>query len=456
MSARAQGPAPRPAALAAAAETARLTMRALAERRLAPTPENYARLWCELSGEAPAEEAEAVRMLRETVARVLVEAVVPRLGYDERLAAEARDVAERFRAAATLAELRDASAALRQFWIHLELRGETVADLLGQALALLQLVVRNFAELAPDERWLRPQLARLEELLAQPPRLETLREAERGLREVIYRQGALRRSMEEAETALRNMVGVFLERLGLLSASTGEFSARIGEYAKKIAAARDLASLASLVARLLEDTRSVQADLLRSRDELLAARQEAQAQAARVAQLERDLEAVTALVRQDSLTGVLNRRGLEEAYAAEAARCERRASPLSLAVMDLDNFKQLNDRLGHAGGDAALGHLARTARAALRPSDTIARWGGEEFVILLPDTARDDALRIMQRLQRALTRRFFLHNNERVLITFSAGVAERLPGESRDALIARADRAMYEAKKQGRNRVVAA
>ncbi len=449
------------AAATAPSEVARETLRQLAARRLAPTPDNYGRVYGELAGEPSAgetmaDERESGHFLREQLAKVLTDAVIPRLGYKEDLAREARTIAEGLRSARGVAELRDQAAALRQFWIHLELRGETQADLLSSALALLQLAVRNFGELSPDERWLKPQLEKIEGALAQPPDLERMREAERGLREVIFRQGALRKSLDEAAAALKQMVAVFIDRLGVLSHSTGDYSARVGEMAKKIAQAKDLPSLTGLVAQLMSDTRGVQTDMARSREQLLEARRQAQSHGARVEQLEKELETVAGLVREDALTGVLNRRGMEDAYAAEVARGERRGTPFSLAVLDLDNFKQLNDRLGHQAGDSALVHLARTVRTALRPSDTVARYGGEEFVILMPETACGDAVAIVTRVQRELTRRFFLHNNEKVLVTFSGGVAERQPAEAREALVARADRAMYEAKKSGKNRVCAA
>lgn len=445
----------------APSELARETLRQLAARRLAPTPDNYGRVYRELAGqpapeESAADERESGHFLREQLAKVLTDAVIPRLGYKEDLAREARTIAEGLRSAKGVAGLRDQAAALRQFWIHLELRGETQADLLSSALALLQLAVRNFGELSPDDRWLKPQLEKIEGALAQPPDLEKMREAERGLREVIFRQGALRKSLDEAAAALKQMVAVFIDRLGVLSHSTGEYSARVGAVAKKIEQAKDLPSLTGLVAQLMSDTRGVQTDMARSREQLVEARRQAQSQEARVGQLEKELETVAGLVREDALTGVLNRRGMEDAYAAEVARGERRGTPFSLAMLDLDNFKQLNDRLGHQAGDSALVHLARTVRTALRPSDTVARYGGEEFVILLPETPSDDAVTIMTRVQRELTRRFFLHNNEKVLITFSAGVAARQPGEPREALIERADRAMYEAKKSGKNRVCTA
>jgi diguanylate cyclase len=90
----------------------------------------------------------------------------------------------------------------------------------------------------------------------------------------------------------------------------------------------------------------------------------------------------------------------------------------------------------------------------LRPTDVLARYGGEEFVIILPETGLEEGKRVMARVQRELTKNFFLHNNERVLITFSAGVAERLAEEAPDATMKRADMALYEAKHSGRNRVV--
>ena len=105
-------------------------------------------------------------------------------------------------------------------------------------------------------------------------------------------------------------------------------------------------------------------------------------------------------------------------------------------------------------GDAALIHLATVTRETMRPQDTVARFGGEEFIILLPDTSLPDAQKAMIRLQRELTRRIFLHENEKVLITFSAGVTDFRPDDNQATVTRRADEAMYQAKKTGKNRVV--
>jgi diguanylate cyclase len=200
----------------------------------------------------------------------------------------------------------------------------------------------------------------------------------------------------------------------------------------------------------------MQVDMLRSRDELLAARAQAQSSEQRVHELEGELERVSEQVREDQLTGALNRRGMEDAMGREIARARRSRKPLCISVLDVDNFKKLNDTHGHAAGDAALVHLAKVIKHTVRPTDVIARYGGEEFIIILTETGLDEAVKVTGRLQRELTKRFFLHNNERLLMTFSAGVAEFSPGDTEESLFQRADKAMYQAKVQGKNRVVSA
>jgi diguanylate cyclase len=137
----------------------------------------------------------------------------------------------------------------------------------------------------------------------------------------------------------------------------------------------------------------------------------------------------------------------------EISRAQRGGS-LCVALLDIDNFKHFNDSYGHHVGDTALQHLAKVIQDTLRPTDIAARFGGEEFVILLPDTNIDDAVETISRLQRALTKQFFLGNKERLLITFSAGVALFKETEEQVEVLNRADQAMYLAKKSGKNRVM--
>ena len=140
----------------------------------------------------------------------------------------------------------------------------------------------------------------------------------------------------------------------------------------------------------------------------------------------------------------------------EIARSRRLRSPLCLALLDIDNFKSINDRLGHTAGDAALVHLAQVTRELMCPQDLLARYGCEEFVLLLPDTNVESGVAAMTRLQRELTTRFFLQGSEKILITFSAGVAQLHDSETSMDALQRADKSMYLAKRSGKNRAMSA
>ena len=241
-----------------------------------------------------------------------------------------------------------------------------------------------------------------------------------------------------------------------MATSTGDYHEKIGGFSEKISRADNIGQLNTVLDEVLRETRVVQNEALKSRDRMILARQEVQDAEQRIHTLETKLQHLSELVREDQLTGSLNRRGLDDVFERETARSDRRGTPLCIAMLDLDDFKRLNDTYGHLAGDGALKHLVKIVKETLRTMDVIARFGGEEFLILLPETTVEAASQTMTRLQRELTKQFFLHDNEKVLITFSAGVALRQPNEEQAALVKRADKAMYEAKKSGKNRVVVA
>jgi len=157
------------------------------------------------------------------------------------------------------------------------------------------------------------------------------------------------------------------------------------------------------------------------------------------------------------LTQVANRRGLMQAFEAESAQARRQGgSALAVGLIDIDNFKKLNDSLGHAAGDQALKALAGGVRGRLRPQDHLARFGGEEFVVLLPGSDVEEARQVLTRLQRSLSEALFLHEGREVFVTFSAGVTAWRAGEDLQPALERADQALYEAKRTGKNRTCSA
>ena len=170
-------------------------------------------------------------------------------------------------------------------------------------------------------------------------------------------------------------------------------------------------------------------------------------------QLEAANERAEKLARRDPLTGALNRRALDEAIALEVERSGRQASPISAILLDVDHFKRVNDTCGHGVGDAVLSAVAGTLAARVRPYDLVARFGGEEFVVVLPGTGLDAAVSVAERLRASVAEL----RVERLpwSVTASFGVAEWRAHESPEGWLARADCAMYDAKGSGRNRVSA-
>ena len=161
--------------------------------------------------------------------------------------------------------------------------------------------------------------------------------------------------------------------------------------------------------------------------------------------------------RIDALTGVLNRGAFLEEFGREVSRSEREGTVFSLAIFDLDNFKRLNDRYGHPEGDRALKSVVETMRATIRRHDLLGRYGGEEFALLMPNTGKETAIRVAERVRGEIDLAGFRVGGERVGLTVSGGVATfQLDGFDWDSLLIAADNALYAAKETGRNRIVAA
>jgi diguanylate cyclase (GGDEF)-like protein len=178
-------------------------------------------------------------------------------------------------------------------------------------------------------------------------------------------------------------------------------------------------------------------------------------QAATAIEAARLYEKAEELGRTDALTMLPNRHDLDSTLASEVARAARYGRSVALAMVDLDHFKAVNDSFGHARGDEVLQEVAAVMRGTMRDVDTIYRYGGEEFLVLMPETDCDSGVELCDRLRTAVTSRVTLPNGEH--ITISGGVAAfPLQADTPNRLIAAADEALYRAKRAGRDRVVAA
>ncbi|HEY1182138.1 MAG TPA: GGDEF domain-containing protein [Rhodocyclaceae bacterium] len=393
--------------------------------------------------------------LRDLLARVLEEPMHALLHDAPELAEQSVQLARTVRAATQEKHINDMLSQLKQFSYRVSYAAEDQAELKSELLGILKLLIQNIGEIVIDEEWLHGQITTVSDMLAKPLDLRTLDTVERQLKDVIYKQSALKRNLLEANDRLKQMLATFVDRLGDFSSTTGDYHDKIEACATRISQARDISEVSAVLEEVMRETRNMQINTARSHDDVGSMRRRVQEAEHEVERLMSELSQASEMVRVDPLTGALNRKGMEEAMQREVARTRRHDAPLSIALLDIDNFKQINDTLGHRAGDLALQHLANVTREAIRPQDTLVRFGGEEFVILLPDTGMEDAVKAMERVQRELTRRYFMSDNNKLLITFSAGVSVMANGEEASETIRRADQAMYLAKRAGKNRVMA-
>jgi len=311
----------------------------------------------------------------------------------------------------------------------------------------------SLVDLAEDESWARGQSEILRGQLSGGVTSLGVRSASMLLAQARQRQRQIRLERDAARDSLKAFIQTLLHELGELGEHTDRFEANVSRHAQAIEQADSLEGLAGVVKELIADSQSVRSLVRQTQDRIDDEHRKAGELAAKVRELEGELRRLSDEVSTDMLTQVANRRGLARAFEDECARLARdEGAPLAIGLLDIDNFKRLNDSLGHAAGDVALKTLAAAVRDRLRPVDTVARLGGEEFVVLMPGTPDDEAQQALTRLQRALSASLFMHEDREVFVTFSAGVTQWRRPETLEAALERADEALYEAKRSGKNR----
>ncbi|MFJ9449479.1 MULTISPECIES: diguanylate cyclase [unclassified Herbaspirillum] len=396
------------------------------------------------------------KMLREVLARVLIFNMASLLIEAPELANESKSIGLDLKTAFSEQAMNEVIGRLKQMSFQIELKSEDIALQQELLMRLFQLLLENIHGLLEKGSWLSSQITAVQELINGPISKTSLADATKTLKEVIFKQGLLKNTLSEEKVTAKNMMLTFVDRLSAMVSTTDNYHKTITSFSQQISQASDISDLNSVLNGIMNATKDAQDEALRSRDEMINARQEMQKAEARIAALESQLVHMGELVREDQLTGSLNRRGMDESLEREIINADRLGAPLCIALLDLDDFKRINDTHGHATGDEVLVHLVSVVKETLRKLDVIARFGGEEFLVLLPETEPAEAMQIITRVQRELTKRIFMHNTQRLLITFSAGVAYRAQGETQADLIKRADVALYKAKNAGKNRVILA
>jgi diguanylate cyclase len=310
----------------------------------------------------------------------------------------------------------------------------------------------SLTDIAENDSWVKGQCDAMRMKIEEGLTARGVRQVSDMLHHARARHAEVKGEREKARDALKGMIQQMLTELGELGSKTGDFHQSVGRYAEVIEGADSLESLTGVVREMVTESRAVQSLVQQTQARLQEEHSKATDLSERVVKLEDEMRRLSDEVSTDQLTQIANRRGLIQAFEIEKARLERNGGHLSIGLLDIDNFKRLNDELGHSAGDEALKSLASIVSKTLRPTDRVARYGGEEFVVLLPETPADEGEQILTRLQRSLTGGLFMHKDKQVFVTFSAGVTGYRLEERIETSLERADQALYEAKRTGKNR----
>jgi diguanylate cyclase (GGDEF)-like protein len=346
----------------------------------------------------------------------------------------------------TLGELSVEVRALRERSLVL---GDTAAALIGCIKALaLDIDDIGAAELKADLDGLRDRVA---SQAAAPELAAQLAHSHRETLDFAERE---RRYLEERDGELRRIIQLLTDGLATLSTGNASHHKRVLDNGTRLEAAARLGDLVSVRRAIAVEVTGLRKAVTEKQAEDAAhtasLRQE-------VATLRRDIEDVRSASRTDPLTGAANR----AAFDAELARhCDRAAAGgegLALLLLDVDHFKKINDQHGHQVGDRVLVALVGFCREQIRAGDLFARWGGEEFALVLPSASLRAGFRKAQGLVKSLAKREWAVEKDRTLgFTMSIGVTAWKTGDDPAQLVARADKALYQAKEQGRNRAIKA
>ncbi|MGQ0683339.1 GGDEF domain-containing protein [Bradyrhizobium sp.] len=275
--------------------------------------------------------------------------------------------------------------------------------------------------------------------------LERLHEAHFGAARMLGKMQAIGCGLN---TKLGDVVGFMTATLGSASA----YGQRLDTASQDIAATDDPAAVVATVQALVAATIEMRQDSQRLKLQLDGAMQE-------IAELQQGLHTIRMESRADSLTQLGNRKHFDEALSEAVRNAADRGEPLSLLMIDIDHFKSFNDTYGHATGDQVLRLVAASLKQGIRAADVAARFGGEEFGIVLPNAPLQQAVAVADQLRRSIMARELKKKSTGEVIgriTVSIGVATLLPYDSKESLLERADGYLYAAKRAGRNRVVGA
>lgn len=243
---------------------------------------------------------------------------------------------------------------------------------------------------------------------------------------------------------LRSVVDSVADKTAGLATHLSEHNEDMRQSIDELASTQEKDEILQLLGSIVTKANSIHTTVADSHDDLLATK-------LALEHVKSELQETRQMLHEDALTGAKNRRAMDAVLAREVARFRRSGARLTVAMIDIDHFKAVNDEYGHDAGDKLLLHLTMVVKSVLREADVLVRYGGEEFLLVLPDTDTQGAEFVLDRLRLVVQKSPLQYEKNSIRVTFSGGIAQLLPDENGHSLIMRADAAMYEAKHAGRD-----
>lgn len=246
---------------------------------------------------------------------------------------------------------------------------------------------------------------------------------------------------------VRTLISAVTEKTGHLADDLGQKSRDMQESIVALERTNEKQEIGNLLKIILATTHTIQSAVEDAHKEISLSQHTLEA-------MRNELQEAKRQVLLDPLTGARNRFGMDASVGQELSRSRRNGSKFALAMLDIDFFKQINDEYGHEVGDRALVYFAQVSRSVLREADTFYRYGGEEFLVTLPETDIQGAMFVFDRLRQMLNKSPLVQGKKKIKLSFSGGIAGMRDEDDASSLLSRADQALYQAKQQGRDRVI--